>query len=181
MKNITRKQVHVVLTGAVLIYLALRLFGMCDARAAQNGSKTTGVGVILGSPTGLTAKFWSASDQAIDAGLAYSFSEFMLIYGDYLFHFPGLFGSSTQFVRELKPYFGVGGAFFFSTDGSGGRKRRYSDDSTSAGLGLRVPFGAEWLPATAPLGVFLELVPGVGLAPGTTAFLDGGVGVRYYF
>ncbi|MCM2323271.1 MAG: hypothetical protein NDJ90_08405 [Oligoflexia bacterium] len=140
----------------------------------------TAVGVIFGEPTGITGKFWQGSRNAIDAGFAYSFDSFMMIYGDYLWHFPGAFGASTPFVASLSPYLGVGGEIMFGDRYHWDRKW-VVQESSSAGIGMRIPLGIEWRPANPPLGVFVEMVPGLGIIPGMFGFFHGGLGVRYYF
>jgi hypothetical protein len=63
------------------------------------------------------------------------------------------------------------------------RGDRYFADNSSAAfaLGMRIPFGLEWRPSEAPLGVFVELAPGLTLIPGTSSFFQGDIGIRYYF
>ena len=108
---------------------------------AHADTKSAGLGVVLGEPTGFAGKFWTASDRAIDVGLAFSVNNFMLIYSDYLFHFHGALGTSTPFLQELQPYVGVGGELFLS--GSGRSNSAYFSTNTT-GFGLRIPIGAEW-------------------------------------
>jgi hypothetical protein len=136
--------------------------------------------LILGEPTGITGKY-RFDRNAVDGGLAFSFNEFFLVYGDYLWNFPRAFGASSKFVSELEPYAGVGAILFASTVGGVKNRSYFGTNSSSIGLGFRIPVGIEWLPAEAPLGVFVELVPGIGLVPGTFGFFEGGIGARYYF
>ncbi|MBU6153514.1 MAG: DUF3996 domain-containing protein [Bdellovibrionales bacterium] len=132
--------------------------------------RNKGVGVVLGEPTGLTAKFWNSQDRAVDAGIAFSFDRFVFLYSDYLFHFKSISG--------IRPYAGIGGGLLIS---SGNKKGRYFDEQDGAfGLGVRIPLGAEWFIPDAPFGIFAELVPGIGLVPGTYGFFQGGVGARFY-
>jgi hypothetical protein len=141
--------------------------------------KTNAVGIILGDPSGLTGKFWLSSKTAIDAGLAYSFNNFALVYADYLFHFPTRFGTSNNSMENVDPYVGIGGEIAFA----GGNSRSPFSNSTgsSGGFGIRIPIGVEWLLPSAPFGVFAEFALGLGLIPATTGFLQGGIGARYYF
>lgn len=152
-----------------------------DYSRIQADDKSTGVGVVLGEPTGFTAKFWLQPDRAVDAGLAFSFSDFVLVYSDYLFHFRGAFGNSNPFLHQLVPYVGLGGELFVSesSDRTGGPY--YTPNDSSVGFGIRIPLGLEWLVPRAPLGIFLELVPGVGIVPSTFGFFQGGIGARFYF
>ncbi|HUP57911.1 MAG TPA: DUF3996 domain-containing protein [Bdellovibrionota bacterium] len=147
------------------LLLAILVLGFSHSSLAA--TKSTGVGIILGEPTGFSFKHWTASDRAIDAGLSFSFSDFFLIHADYLFHFPGAFGTNEPFIRQLDPYVGIGAALFFSTKSGRTDRKFFTDDGSSVGFGIRIPLGIEWLIPRAPFGIFLELVPGIG--------------VRYYF
>lgn len=153
------------------------------SRAAPYPDSTgqVGLGVMLGDPTGLSGKVWISRSSAIDFGLAYSFSNFMEVLGDYLYHFHGAFGSSSRFLTELTPYLGLGGTFFVDTSANRTDTKFFTNSGNSAGLGIRIPFGLEWRSVRPPIGVFAELVPGIAIIPGTFGFLEGGVGVRYYF
>jgi hypothetical protein len=168
----------------LLLFLALAPV----AEASRSGSSTerggggsghgTGVGVVFGEPTGLTAKLWQNSRGAVDLGLSWSFNSFFLIYADYLYHFPGALARSG--APALTPYLGIGGELFFATDRAKTDRNYFANSSNSMGLGVRVPLGIEWLP-NAPIGVFVEVVPGMGLIPTTFGFLQAGIGIRYYF
>lgn len=143
---------------------------------------TFGLGVVLGEPTGFTAKYWLQNPSAIDFGLAFTFNNFFLIYADYLYHFPGVFGNQTQFISELTPYVGGGLVLFFVTNNTPGMNLSYfQSNQGSVGLALRIPLGIEWTPSQVPLGVFLEIAPGIGVVPATFGIVQAGIGVRYYF
>jgi len=144
---------------------------LMTAQSHASVSRTHGLGIILGEPTGLTAKFWTKPDRAVDAGVAFSFDRFVFLYGDYLFHFKSYSG--------VRPYAGIGLGMLISSGDSKGKY--FSDTRNSVGLGVRIPLGAEWLIPNAPFGVFAELVPGLGLVPGTYGFFQGGIGARFYF
>jgi hypothetical protein len=168
-------------TVAILL-LALATATSASAYYDDEHPKRFGAGIVLGEPTGLTAKYWVERGRAFDGGLAYSFDRYMLIYGDYLLHFPNLFGRRDKFVSELNPYAGIGAWFYFSTISNRSVTRKgYTDNTAGAGLGIRIPLGIEWTPSQTPLGVFLELVPGMGIIPSTYGVIQGGVGIRYYF
>jgi hypothetical protein len=142
----------------------------------------TGVGFILGSPTALTGKHWLDSRSAVDAGLSFGINDYFLIYGDYLFHFPELFGkSNSQFVEDLIPYAGVGGIFAVGTKEQSTRSGYFGKNRGEAGLGARFPVGVEWLPKNTPVGIYLELALGLSILPETSGFAQGGLGARFYF
>lgn len=123
-----------------------------------------GAGIMAGSPTGLTGKYWVSRENAIDVGLAWSFADegFFHIHGDYLWHFPDVIRSNERFVL----YAGIGGRL-----GLGDKSR----------IGVRIPGGIEWWPRNTPLDVFLEVAPILDLAPKTEFTFNGAVGVRFFF
>lgn len=127
--------------------------------------KGFGVGIVVGEPTGLSGKYWVSSQNAIDAGLAWSFrhSGFLHLHADYLWHFPDAIQSNQRFPL----YAGIGGRIGFAKN--------------DAVLGVRVVGGIAWWPKDTPIDVFLELSPIIDLAPASEFNMNGGFGVRYFF
>lgn len=128
-----------------------------------------GVGIIVGEPTGLSAKKWLSRSNAVDAGLAWSFNENarVQLHGDYLYHRVYIFESDS--VRERIPvYFGIGARVRFAEEGL--------DDQ----LGVRFPLGVGKTLTSAPIEFFFELVPVLDVAPATNFDLNGAIGARFY-
>jgi hypothetical protein len=148
---------------------------------AEASSRAFGAGIVLGEPSGFSAKTWLRSNRAIDMGLAFSLNDFFLLFADYDYHFGAVFGHSSPFVSRLNPYIGIGAALWFSTHNGRTDRALFTDNGNSVGFGLRIPFGIEWLPNDPPIGVFVELAAGIGVIPSTFGFFQGGIGVRYYF
>lgn len=143
------------------IFLFIILFISINARSQDRG---LGLGLIAGEPTGLSAKLWTGEKTALDAGAAWA-----LIHGGFIrFHVDALVHSYALDVDrgKLPLYFGVGG------------KIELSDN---LGIGVRVPFGLAYLFESAPIDIFIELVPVLELLPATDIGFDGGIGVRYFF
>jgi hypothetical protein len=148
---------------------------------AQRGDKNVGVGFILGSPTALSAKFFQNRTQAWDAGLSFSSNRILLL-GDYLQHFPGALSRRDEFIRDLTPYIGVGPILSIRTSNKKESLRNDGlarDDNFS--LGGRVPLGIEWLSRQIPIGISLEIAPGIVILPTTTGIFQAGLAIRYYF
>ncbi len=123
-----------------------------------------GIGVIIGEPTGLSGKMWTSEKTAIDAGLAWSFvgSGFLHIHADMLMHSFAIDVDKGQ----LPVYFGLGAKLVLAND---------------LGLGVRIPVGMSYLFESAPIDIFIELVPVLDLIPATAFTFEGGIGIRYYF
>lgn len=139
---------------------------------SSHAGQWLGLGVMVGEPSGLSAKSWLSKSTAVDAGLAWSFSgdKDLQVHGDYLIH-------NTTLLQEL----GLPGKTLFYY-GLGGRLRLREGDGDDGKdkLGLRIPLGASWNPAAVPVDVFLEVVPVVDLVPDSEAAINAALGVRYW-
>ncbi len=126
---------------------------------------TFGLGLIVGEPTGVSAKWWLTDRTGVDAAAAWSFSDdsALHLHADYLFHNFDLIDVSKG---QLPVYFGVGGRVKFES------KSR---------LGIRVPVGLAYIFEDMPLDLFAEIVPLVDLIPDTDFTLNGSIGIRYFF
>ncbi|MBI1860742.1 MAG: hypothetical protein HYR96_07485 [Deltaproteobacteria bacterium] len=157
---------------ARVLVLALLVIG----GAARGEERGTGIGVIIGEPTGLTAKVWKGGGRSVDMGLAYSLGYYLLFYSDYLVHF----WEEPSNVGQLSPYIGIGAVVLAASGGPIGH-HYFWGNGAAVGAGLRIPVGISWVPRDVPLGVFAEIVPGVGILPSSFAFFQGGIGIRYLF
>lgn len=141
-------------------------------RGTEKG--TIGVGIILGEPTGVSARLYLQDDQAIQAAAGFAFIGGGLhVHADYVFH-PVVFQTRDSFV--LAGYVGPGARLIQYRDG---RERR------SFALGARA-VGGLLFDFTVPLDAFVE-VGGVleydfaDEDGGLGITLNVGAGVRYYF
>jgi hypothetical protein len=155
-----------------LISSVLGALLFCGANAQAAGDPQPGhphdlgVGVVLGAPTGLTAKYWMTDMLAFDGAVAWHFGDDdrFQIHSDALWHF--MVPNLTVPEGTLPLYVGMG-------------LRVLAGDHSEAGI--RIPFGVSYLLAHAPLEFFAEIAPVVEFAPDTDAGVDGGVGLRFYF
>ena len=73
-----------------LAVLALSVLSITqNSHAARESTHGFGLGFILGDPTAITAKQYLDHNQAFDLGFGYDWGHSVMLYGDYLFHFPG--------------------------------------------------------------------------------------------
>ena len=154
---------------AISVLMAGNAFGQ-----AKDG---VGVGIMIGEPTGLSLKKWVDTTRAIDAGIAWSFSDnaSLHFHGDYLFHRFDIL--SVPELRGVLPvHFGLGFRLKLKEDNRG---RGRNDDDVM--VGIRVPFGVSYLFADAPADIFAEIVPILDVAPKTDFRLNAAIGARYYF
>jgi len=141
----------------LLIFLAISL-------SVTYAQKNFGIGIIAGDPTGLSAKLYTGSNNAFDFAAAWSFkgSGHLLLQADYVWHSSLSRTSSGMFAL----YYGIGGRIIFSNDPN---------------VGVRIPIGIDYVFSTAPVDIFLEVVPVLDLIPSTDFDLNGGIGVRFWF
>jgi len=130
-------------------------------------TKRFGVGVQLGAPLGLTAKYWLDQSNVGVRGLLGTDFKALTIFADTLYHFKNV--ASLDFPAENGQL-----AFYLGA----GPEIRFRDRTR---LGLRVPFGINNLFANQQWDAFAEFVPVVRFLPDMGANLDIGLGTRYYF
>lgn len=147
-----------------LYLIALFFIVISNSNYAQQ--KGLGLGIILGEPTGINAKFWTATETAIDMSLGYSFTSSNSIidfYGDYVFHNPTMLKAKENFVVYYGPGVGL----------------RINEGNSR--LGIRGVIGIIWLPADTPFDVFVEAAPILDIIPETKIDFSSGIGGRFFF
>lgn len=148
----------------LILFLTAGLF----AGAAQAQQRSgTGIGAIVGEPTGFTVKHWVDDRSALDAAVGWSFEgrDSFHLHADWLWHDFSIF----PVERGMLPlYYGVGGRF---------KARSGSDDR----FGVRVPVGVAYHFDNMPLELFGEIVPILDVAPSTDLSLNAAIGARWYF
>jgi hypothetical protein len=166
---VMKKSVFIGLIIGILLILATPI-------AAQD--KGVGIGLVLGEPTGLSAKLWTTRTNAFDFGLGlaiggdrisrndyyYNGKSRLHFHMDYLWHSFSAINSTERFPL----YYGIGGRY-----NSGG--------GYDGSLGVRGVFGIAWLPRGTPIDIFLELVPVFQITPSTGFGIDAGLGIRFFF
>jgi len=133
-----------------------------------------GVGVILGSPTGLSLKYLVSRSSALAAHAGWSFHDNPGIHitGDYQHLFPMVIETEEgTAIDDFTPYIAAGGRFRFEEVEATGDNEFH--------LGLRVGGGIEY--NIARFGIFLEVLPVVDLIPSTDFDIEGGLGFLFYF
>jgi len=137
----------------------------CLAGLSFGKNGDIGLGLILGEPTGASAKWWTGKTTAFDAGAAWSFVSggFFQVHGDFLFHNFDLFQVETG---KLALYYGFGG------------RVKLADQTI---VSVRVPIGISYQFEKTAIELFLEVVPMLDIVPATEVGIAGGAGFRYFF
>ncbi|MBC7465078.1 MAG: hypothetical protein H7256_03730 [Bdellovibrio sp.] len=132
------------------------------------------VGVILGSTTGLSAKFnLPTQNRAIDMGLGYKMNSTssLSLHADYLFENARFIRVKTADVFAM--YYGLG-ARFININSDGVNKGKTS-------FGPRAPLGLEYKINNPDISFFGEVAIAVDLIPESLVEVQAGIGVRLRF
>jgi hypothetical protein len=162
------------LIALVVALVACAAAGRAEAQGMEKGS--FGAGIILGEPTGITARLYlsESSDHAIQAAVGSAFvSGGLQVHADYCIH-PWVLEERDTFTLPL--YLGPGVRVILY-DSPGG------DDFVA--LGLRAVAGIVFDFKNVPIDVFLEVAGVVEYAfkdgEGFGLTINAGLGGRYYF
>lgn len=154
----------------VVALVAASLFVSIAAADHPNGF---GLGLMGGDPSGISLKVYTGYRTAVDAGLGYSYLRYGTapsIHADVLWHTASVVDDDDGY---LPFYIGLGGRVKFADAG-----RNYPDTR----LGIRIPFGVEYVFPVFPLGLFFEVVPVFNLQPWNEWWdYNSSIGFRYYF
>jgi len=125
------------------------------------------LGIILGEPSGISAKTWFDGNTALDGAVSWSLkdkhSNDLYLHADFLWHDFDLIDQSSGLMPL---YYGIGGRVILADD---------------ARLGARVPVGISWYLSGVPLDLFVEIAAVVDVIPDTDFDINGGIGIRFIF
>lgn len=146
--------------------------GFAAAAHAQSASmQNIGAGIVLGEPTGISAKVWYTDNMAIDGAAAWSFrgDTNIHIHTDLLWHDWRTLDEKAEMDHDfgrLPIYYGIGA------------RARLGDDDR---LGMRLVVGTSLMLARAPFDFFFEIAPIMDVVPSTDLDMNLGLGARFWF
>lgn len=145
------------------IYWILFVSGLLWSFVAGAQERPLGIGIVVGEPTGVAAKYWTDRTTALDAAVAWSFNHdgSFYVHADYLFHYFDIIQVSEG---KFPLYWGFGAKAVLANKGI---------------FGGHVPLGLSYMFERTPLDIFIEIRPGLNLLPATEFDMSGGIGVRY--
>ncbi|HEX2959732.1 MAG TPA: hypothetical protein VHO70_23045 [Chitinispirillaceae bacterium] len=151
-----------------MISLLLFLLSPCKAQDTILRTPTPRfeIGVVLGEPVGVSAKFWHGTITATDITAAWSFTENGLFefHIDFLLHLLNLriigAGGNSPVYIGAGPAVRIGNEWF---------------------LGARVPIGVEYIFRVLPIALFGEIAPQWQFIPDNMFVFGGGAGIRFKF
>lgn len=147
------------------------IFSMLISAVAQAKKIPDTIGVMIGDPTGVSAKYDLPKDQAIDMGFAWSLgsSSGVEIHGDFLQILPGHVSAGET---DLDLYYGIGARLILVNGGN---------DRGKIAIGPRAPLGLLHHLKDPLVEFFGEVALVLDIIPGTRADVDMGVGARFRF
>ncbi|MBX3017046.1 MAG: hypothetical protein KF767_04085 [Bdellovibrionaceae bacterium] len=149
------------------------MLSLVTATAAQ-AAGPIGVGLILGTPVGVTGNYKLDEGHSIDLALAWRFypGTETYLHSTYLWRFPDYYR-----VEEFPMLFyaGVGGRLYSTT------RETNKPDTGRTYLGVRTSVGTSYTLPKAPVEFFGELALTLDLTPSTAASIGAGLGGRFYF
>lgn len=172
------KTVRFLTTAAVA---ALALLATATPSRAANAATGTGIGFVLGSPSGFSLKLPQGRANAWQFTLGYDLDggnhwgnnhdhdgASFHFGADYLWYNYNIFRVSKG---RLPLYYGPGAWVGFHDH----------DDHNHGRVGIRGVIGIAYQFANAPFDIFLEVGPGISILPDTDGHGFGGLGARFFF
>ncbi len=136
---------------------------------ASTFAQGIGIGGQLLSPTGVSVKAPIGETSAITGAVGFFVSDNFknaVIEANYI-----MYRGSERFNVDsgsLNPYFGGGLSLGLA-------------ENTDATLSLRVPFGIEYGLESAPVEIYMDIGPDIGITPNVDLGLDSSLGFRIFF
>jgi hypothetical protein len=138
----------------------------------MNKVDQVGVGLELGSLSGVTVDYWHSSAATWNASLlADSGNTAIALAHEWMFP-----AAASRVSNVVLPYIGAGALMAF-----GNHSDYFSDRSQTFALALQVPLGIQFLPPHQRFGIFAEIKPSLEITPATVAFFNADLGARFYF
>jgi hypothetical protein len=158
------------------LFLTVIVVALLISRASLAAPRDFAVGVILGSPTGLSVLQNIGETEAVQAAFEYNIHNPWVLQADYVF--------KTRWPQEFDEEYGK--AWIYYGPGIrwewGGRDQtvfgpyRTSDEGRFA---VRFPAGLQYYVPKLPFDVFLEIAPMLSLWENTTVDAVAALGVRF--
>lgn len=185
------------------------LAALC-ASAAAAGGRNFGLGIVLPSPTGLSAKYWTSGTTALDFVVGWS-RGYHDGYRDGACYDDFFYRNNRDYCnRQAYDWRDYDGRYYYGSRYRGWRTFHFHADYLMHNfnlirarekfpiyygpginleyfeydellLGVRGNFGIAWLPRNAPMDVFFEVAPVVNLIPEAFFNVNVGLGTRFYF
>jgi hypothetical protein len=143
--------------------------------AVSSAQRNFGLGIVLGDPTGITAKYVLSSANALDTTFSFGSGNKFYLHGSWLWLKPNQFNMDRY---PVSLYFGIGPRLINHDHGHGHRHDDHSDDFH---LAARAPIGLRMNFADPLIELFGEIAIAMDVIPKMEVDFDFGIGARFYF
>lgn len=134
-----------------------------------------GVGLSVGSLTGLSAQYWLDNERTLNGTFAAANGNTAVSVA-HLWLFHGAFANSGSQGSAFVPYVGVG-----AIGASGTHSDYFTRDNENFAFAAQVPLGLEFLPSPERFDIFIEIAPSIEITPASAGFVTANLGARFYF
>lgn len=138
------------------------IFQLLCSFALAEEKKETGIGLVIGEPSGLNGQFYWSAKSAIDVTVAWSWKDWLFTSVDYQ-----RYDYLMDWPREWKWTYGLGGYVTLPENSDGT-------------VGLRIPLGLQYHFPHSNLAAWGEVAPALEIAPDTQPQFQFGVGLTYW-
>lgn len=146
-----------------ILILGILVCALAQSTLAKAERRTFGVGVVVPSPTGITAQYLYDRKNAMVASLGWG-EDYIHLNLDHLWLKTNLVKVDK---RPLAVYYGIG--------------LRWINNDEDNTVGIRAPLGAQHLFREVPIQIFIELSPFLNLVERSSFGVDVALGARYFF
>ena len=165
--------------ATILLSVTANAAGVSNAKYAPISNREKagefGVGLAVGSLSGLSTQYWLENDRAINATFAANRGN-TAIAVSHLWLFRGAFANGHRESNYFVPYIGAGAIAAFGTQSD-----YFTRNNENVAVAAQVPFGIEFLPELQRFDVFFEVAPSIELTPTSAGFLTADLGARFFF
>lgn len=138
------------------------LLSVCSVGVMAQDKNETGIGILLGEPSGINGQFFWSKRSAVDVTAAWSFKDWLFVAADYQ-----RYDYLMNLPREWKWTYGFGGYLTLPE----------SEDGT---FGFRLPVGLRYHFPHSDIATWAEIAPALELIPDTSPQLQLGIGLTYW-
>jgi hypothetical protein len=125
-------------------------------------NRNFGIGLMIGDPTGISAKLWKNKVNALSGGLG--FGTGLNIHADYIWHDFDIIDDLEE--GKLPIYYGLG--------------IKIDSRKNDIKIGVRGVLGLTYIFGEDPFDIFMELSPVLELNSDTRFYSTAAIGYRYY-
>ena len=161
-----------------ILILAIILVSATGLKSNPPMGRTFGAGIMIGEPTGLTAKIWASNSEAFAISVGNSYLGNLRIGVDYLWHFNAFNSQVVSLYAGPGVAVGIGesGSWWYRNE-----NKTWYKEPNDIGFGVRGLFGINIIPRSTPLEFFGEIGVMVGVLPATHTNAEGAIGFGFYF